>query len=411
MEVMTQDLRRHLRAIADERPGPGQLEAVLARTEAIRPRSTVLSALQGTLVDTRRRLSPSLAVRVAIAVAVLVVLALLALALIGSQHRPQIEGLFAYSRDGVVYLARPDGGGSVPVARQPAYYFTSSAWSPDGSNLAINKSPDGRFPDADPTEAGVVLLDAQNLELRRVAEGSFGGWTADGTRFLATSQSAALTLHDWRDGSSRTIIAPAIGPLSLSPNGRWIAGMRDRVLVRVDIETDEVVQLYDNGGEMSDTPVWSPDSSRIAFARTLSPNCHTCMGPILVMAADGSNPIAVSPPNQLALRPAWSPDGRWLAFVSNTGLEVVRSDRSTGRHLVDALVEAQLSALSWNPDGTTIRYLADSLEETGTRLKVWEVAVAGGQPRRIDDGSGAEAFSWQALPAGASIRPLSSLDR
>ena len=94
------------------------------------------------------------------------------------------------------------------------------------------------------------------------------------------------------------------------------------------------------------------------------------------------------------------------------GIEVVRSDGAEAHHLVDRVADEQAwPPPSWSPDGATIRYLSGSLEETMTRFGLWEVSVDGGQHRRIDDGSGVEAFAWQALPAGASIPPIPSPDR
>ena len=47
-----------------------------------------------------------------------------------------------------------------------------------------------------------------------------------------------------------------------------------------------------------------------------------------------------------------------------------------------------------------------NVDETYSRFELWDVSVGGGPPRRIDDGSGVEAFAWQVLPAGASIPPI-----
>jgi Tol biopolymer transport system component len=342
-------------------------------------------------------------------VAVLVLLAVLALAVVGGPNRLHVGGLFAYSRDGVVYLEAADGTGSVPVAREPGYYFDTGSWSPDGRLLAIDKFLDGRFPDADPSEAGVLVLDPTTVVLRRVGPGWFAGWTANGAGVVTGSDAGGFTMYDLGSGRSREIMDTSIEAMALSPDGRWIAAMKGHSLIRVNVASGEVIQLYDNGGEMVDGPAWSPDSTRIAFARTLSPQCHTCRGPILVMSSDGSNQIVVSPPTMFARSPVWSPDGRLLAYMSSTGIEVVRSDGTEARQLVDLGPDEQAAIPYWSPDGTTIRYLSGSLEETMTRYAVWEVSVAGGQPRRIDDGSGAEGFAWQSLAADASVPPIPSL--
>src|SRR5688500_14548945 len=54
-------------------------------------------------------------------------------------------------------------------------------------------------------------------------------------------------------------------------------------------------------------PVWSPDGSKIAFARGFD---------IWVMNADGTEAGAITGPDGVDAEPAWSPDGTQLAFVS-----------------------------------------------------------------------------------------------
>jgi Tol biopolymer transport system component len=98
-------------------------------------------------------------------------------------------------------------------------------------------------------------------------------------------------------------------------------------------------------------PAWSPDGRWIAF----DDGQH-----ILRMHPDGSSVTDMTPAlvNVFSLDPAWSPDGRWIVFASepagtrNAALWLVRADGSGLRELVNAPGEEEHP--SWSPDGNRI---------------------------------------------------------
>ena len=59
-------------------------------------------------------------------------------------------------------------------------------------------------------------------------------------------------------------------------------------------------------------PAWSPDGKKIAFDSDRDGNWE-----IYVMNADGSNPINLTNNNGVDWYSTWSPDGRKIAFSSN----------------------------------------------------------------------------------------------
>ena len=131
---------------------------------------------------------------------------------------------------------------------------------------------------------------------------------------------------------------------------------------------DEIYVVSANGSGLSrltaDTasdrsPVWSPDGSRIAFAR------GSDAADIYVMDADGSE-VELRASGRSAGEPAWSPDGSTLAFqVVHDGSAHVATVGSSGSG-ADAVIAFLRDAPgydgqpSWSPDGLRLAVVSDS---------------------------------------------------
>ena len=86
------------------------------------------------------------------------------------------------------------------------------------------------------------------------------------------------------------------------------------------------------------------------------------------MNADGSNPRQLT--RYAGSNPAWSPDGRRIAFRSRFDLFVVNVDGSGLRRLA-----RNGSAPTWSPDGRTIAFLHNR--------EVYIVKADGSRERRL----------------------------
>jgi TolB protein len=85
----------------------------------------------------------------------------------------------------------------------------------------------------------------------------------------------------------------------------------------MELSTGAVTRLTHNKG-LDDYPAWSPDGKRLAWTSNRRGNFE-----IYVMHADGTNPRNATNNPAIDNFPAWTPDGR-LTFVSNRsgGFEV-----------------------------------------------------------------------------------------
>ena len=129
-------------------------------------------------------------------------------------------------------------------------------------------------------------------------------------------------------------------------------------------------------------PAWSPDGRRIAFSRDLasgSRNPKSYPG-FYVMNADGSGPRRLSRgPGPL---PSWSPDGRKIAFVRE-GILVVNADGSGERKLTNSAVSLE-SPPAWSPDGRSIAFAGNVSHAPGRHnIEIYVMNADGTGQRRL----------------------------
>ena len=133
-------------------------------------------------------------------------------------------------------------------------------------------------------------------------------------------------------------------------------------------------------------PAWSPDGRRLAFAAGRNEEAD-----IYVVRRDGSNLRRLTRNGVAESGPAWSPDGRRLVFVRSAGRRTRRSSlwvmESAGgagpRRLTRGGIDLQPA---FAPDGRRIAFLR--IDAKTSHAGVYLADLAGGSPRRIARGLG-----------------------
>ncbi len=250
-------------------------------------------------------------------------------------------GLLAYIDQGTVVVVRPNGRGKRRIPLRAAgggsAFATALVWAPHGDRLAVAVR-DGRT-------GAVWLVSADGGRRNRVFPAPPGdpapagytvgalGWYPDSLfLFIGIGPDGAVSRLlrrriTYPDRRTLPLGVPrAIVPV-LAPDGKWIAfaaassgGGGEAVWVVAEDGRSAPRQVGDGTGRVGDVR-WAPSSDKVAFTRILGEG----RGEIWIADADGRGRrriaqfVAEFPDPDLPLVVRWSPDGRTLAYGSDSG--------------------------------------------------------------------------------------------
>jgi dipeptidyl aminopeptidase/acylaminoacyl peptidase len=210
-------------------------------------------------------------------------------------------------------------------------------------------------------------------------------WSPDGRR-LAYVRDGELWVAD-ADGSHRARLTDAATSADWAPDGKRLVVDRDGVLLvlRADGAGERVLSI---GTE----PGWST-RNRIVFVRD---------GDLYSIDPTGRGLRRLTESTAVESAPAWSPDGRRVAYVATEGPAVDLYLLDTTRRVVAPLTADTFAETSpaWSADGTTIAFVAN---RTGVESP-WTVAATGGDAASLPGVTRVTGLHWR--PAISSeLRP------
>ena len=261
---------------------------------------------------------------------------------------------------------------AIPVLNDPQL-------SPDGAHVAFTVARADR--DANTYRIHLWLVPAAGGEPRQLttaqAKETAPRWSPDGTRLVFLSDRGG-DKQAWvipvGGGEARALTSGKLSPAdpAWSPDGRWVAfvGKPEAARGRDESDVKVISRLrYKQDGEGFWDGRWKQ---------------------IFVVAADGGPARQVTGGDYDHLTPAWSPDGTLLAYTGNAAPDADLSNASdvwvvpaggggSPRRLTKSLGPVQAPA--WSPDGRTIAYVGhDNACWGATNWGVWTVPAAGGEP-------------------------------
>jgi Tol biopolymer transport system component len=220
----------------------------------------------------------------------------------------------------------------------------------DGTPLQLTEGMPGNIacPRLSPDKSTLVFFVSgaqSDLFLLNIQDGSLAKLTDDGT------ESVEASCADWSpDGSQLTYSATI-----KSENEQTI---RQIFIINADGSKKQMLTANNDKKDGFRNPVWSPDSSMIAF------NSDT--NGIYTMNADGSN---LKPFGNYGLRYGdfhWSPDGSQVVFAcyassAKTNICIANSD-GKGFRKIETPSLTSIYETAWSPDGEWIAFIAKKKE-------------------------------------------------
>ena len=274
-------------------------------------------------------------------------------------------------------------------------------WSPDGKALAFLSSRPGK------TKGNQVwLLDRRGGEARQITDISNKHRLADFT-WAPDAKSLLLTLQELDEPAVEEGKPPAkpkpivIDRYNFKRDGSgYVSAKHPSRFFLYDLESKKLDALNKDEWEESN-PAWSPDGKWIAFVshRVIDADRYNNSEIWIAAAQPGSTPRKLTSFQGPDQSPVWSPDGKFIAYIqgsesklsaySQSKLAVIAAEGGEAK-LLTASLDRSVSSQRFTADGSAIQFLIDDDQS----VYVGRVATRGGAVEKI-------------TPSGRTFRSLS----
>lgn len=238
------------------------------------------------------------------------------------------------SRD--IYIIDTNGQNLQNLTNSPDISEFHPSWSPDGRFLAYHAYHK--------RNADIYVLDMETQVRRRLtdhpSEDRMPTWSPDGKwiAFISNRRASYEIYRISRKGGDSQLLTrlrnrDSFGP-AWSPDSQWIAffSVGDQVgnhNPHIYVVSSSGKQMRQLAPALRSGPTWSPSGDEIAFPA--SSGVWTTH--IYIMNADGNNVRQLTQGINWHGDPAWSPNGRWIAYASSPP---IKGNSKTDIYVVNA---------------------------------------------------------------------------